>query len=506
MTSRGERWLAGGGAARRKLAESASPPEYFADLRELCLIHSHGAPQRADQNVENVAAIDCVNADSSKTEYAQPEALAEKDFVHRESLKAQVKAEPTQIQGEEGKNCDNPQHGSETQQHECGCGSCRDCTRVEVVKGTVREDMVDVILKDVPRSFGDDFAHYESEGRQADLTDLLITLCFYKPEVGYTQGMNFIALMALAHMSIDDAFWFLVDLTESLPEGFLQRAVLDEVELFEEVVGRYAPVITEHLGTDPEELHRCMSYLLVQWMLPIFAHALPLETTLEIWDFLFDSKAQNPRKDSLVLNLHRITFALVEVHSGPLLSKHRAALEAFNALSLHDNSPYASEVRTSLDQTTGMEFVQALLQSASEDNNPRRLVRLAREVTVEQEWLASTRQQLDLERSSTCETALSANDVNPEFGIRHNASTEVKVSSNCLLGCQNKSSTLPFSEPAPPLKRHESSPFLSCMGIRNISHHSFKHDKSKPEHYQSTGAQYSEIKQHKSSKDSCNLQ
>ncbi|GBG27970.1 TBC1 domain family member 8 [Hondaea fermentalgiana] len=184
------------------------------------------------------------------------------------------------------------------------------------------------------------------------------------PDVGYTQGMNFFTVILLAHMNTEDAFWFLVDLVDSLPDGFLQRATLDEVELFEDIVSFHAPLIREHLEAGdacPGDVQRAMSYLLVQWMMPLFAHVLPLVSTLAIWDFLFDVKTHH-HSDSLILNMHRIAFALLEVHAGPLLSRHRAAAQAIAALSNHDQrkEPVQEEnvmrLNETLDRTTGIKF------------------------------------------------------------------------------------------------------------------------------------------------------
>jgi hypothetical protein len=47
-------------------------------------------------------------------------------------------------------------------------------------------------------------------GGQAALRRVLRAYSYYDPEVGYCQGMNFIAGMFLTVMSEEDAFWLLV--------------------------------------------------------------------------------------------------------------------------------------------------------------------------------------------------------------------------------------------------------------------------------------------------------
>jgi hypothetical protein len=168
--------------------------------------------------------------------------------------------------------------------------------------------------------------------------------------------------------------------------------------------------------------------LLVNWMVPLFCHALPLATTLQVWDFLFESKRAGERQageegwyeGGLILAMHRVAFAIVEVHSGPLLSQHRESaqtlatlLEQRSAARLADPPgsapvPGASEgaadadpnagqliaaLHESLDSTSGVRFAQRLQSAAKRDGNGARLVRLAQAVTVDHRWLCDAREE-----------------------------------------------------------------------------------------------------------------
>ena len=49
-----------------------------------------------------------------------------------------------------------------------------------------------------------------AEGGPAILRRVLRAYSFYDEEVGYCQGMNFIAAMFITYMSEEEAFWLLV--------------------------------------------------------------------------------------------------------------------------------------------------------------------------------------------------------------------------------------------------------------------------------------------------------
>jgi hypothetical protein len=46
------------------------------------------------------------------------------------------------------------------------------------------------------------------------LSAVLRAFCLHNPSTGYCQGMNFLAATALLFVSPEDAFWFLIAVTE----------------------------------------------------------------------------------------------------------------------------------------------------------------------------------------------------------------------------------------------------------------------------------------------------
>jgi len=341
------------------------------------------------------------------------------------------------------------------------CGDCQACAGCSKVKPSraVDPETADIIMKDVPRSFGTVMSGIDSPAIKYNLTQVLLVFSGYMPQVGYTQGMNFICAIALDHMSNEDAFWLLVYIVNNLPTRFFRHTAQDEVELFVEIVSQYAPVIKKHLVESEESdevLHRAIGYLLVQWMVPLFAHSLPLATTLCVWDFLF--APSDSTEESLILRLHRVAFALLEIHSGCLLSKHREMDEAYTELNSLETDPFWEDVRAkladSLENTSGFLFVQKILLGASCDTNPDRVVTLAQEVTIEPSWLAQVRHIKHVEKACT------------PRGQKHE-NTQISDKQPKLMG-EKKLQRDSFS----------SSDLLGCIGVRDKRENSVDSDSS----------------------------
>ena len=71
---------------------------------------------------------------------------------------------------------------------------------------------VSVISLDIPRTFPDE---EDSKVLRKSLNNILKAISLVHPEVGYCQGMNFLALRLLQVLSDEDAFWLLFYLIEN---------------------------------------------------------------------------------------------------------------------------------------------------------------------------------------------------------------------------------------------------------------------------------------------------
>lgn len=109
----------------------------------------------------------------------------------------------------------------------------------------------------------------------------------YRPDIGYVQGMSFLAAMLLINLEPYDAFQVLANMlnrgchmaffTMDLPriEGY--KAAFDE--LFAELL----PELSRHF----REQHVPTDMYLLDWLMTLFSKSLPLELAMRIWDRYF---------------------------------------------------------------------------------------------------------------------------------------------------------------------------------------------------------------------------
>ncbi|KAI6243751.1 hypothetical protein M3Y99_00038800 [Aphelenchoides fujianensis] len=113
---------------------------------------------------------------------------------------------------------------------------------------------------------------------------VLRAFCLYNPTIGYSQGMNFLAATALLFVSPEDAFWFLVAITERYfdPSYFdenLTGAQADQ-EVLKEILEMKFPKLAKHL----EECDIEITTISLNWFLALFFDAVPFQSMLRIWD------------------------------------------------------------------------------------------------------------------------------------------------------------------------------------------------------------------------------
>ncbi|KAI6226948.1 Rab-GAP TBC domain-containing protein [Aphelenchoides besseyi] len=116
------------------------------------------------------------------------------------------------------------------------------------------------------------------------LQTVLRAFCLHNPNIGYSQGMNFLAATALLFVSPEDTFWFLVGLTEryfdpSYYDENLTGAQADQ-EVLKEIVEMKYPKLAKHL----EECDIDLTTVTLNWFIALFFDAVPFQTMLRIWD------------------------------------------------------------------------------------------------------------------------------------------------------------------------------------------------------------------------------
>ncbi|CAK7349068.1 unnamed protein product [Dovyalis caffra] len=140
---------------------------------------------------------------------------------------------------------------------------------------------------DLPRTFPGHPWLDTPEGHAA-LRRVLVGYSFRDSDVGYCQGLNYVAALLLLVMKTEeDAFWMLAVLLENVLVSDCYTNNLSgchvEQRVFQDFLAKKCPRIAAHL----EELEFDVSLVATEWFLCLFSKSLPSETTLRVWDVLF---------------------------------------------------------------------------------------------------------------------------------------------------------------------------------------------------------------------------
>ncbi|XP_020103501.1 growth hormone-regulated TBC protein 1 [Ananas comosus] len=166
---------------------------------------------------------------------------------------------------------------------------------------------------DLPRTFPS-HPWLDSEEGQASLRRVLVGYSFRDSEVGYCQGLNYVAALLLLVMKTEeDAFWMLAVLLENVLVNDCYTDNLSgchvEQRVFKDLLAKKCPRIAAHL----EGLEFDVSLVATEWFLCLFSKSLPSETTLRVWDVLFNEGAKV---------LFHVALAIFKMREEDLLRTH----------------------------------------------------------------------------------------------------------------------------------------------------------------------------------------
>ncbi|KAH1263931.1 TBC1 domain family member 2A [Glycine max] len=140
---------------------------------------------------------------------------------------------------------------------------------------------------DLPRTFPGHPWLDTPEGHAA-LRRVLVAYSFRDSDVGYCQGLNYVAALLLLVMKTEeDAFWMLAVLLENVLVNDCYTNNLSgchvEQRVFKDLLSKKCPRIATHL----EALEFDVSLVTTEWFLCLFSKSLPSETALRVWDVIF---------------------------------------------------------------------------------------------------------------------------------------------------------------------------------------------------------------------------
>ncbi|KAH8288489.1 hypothetical protein KR054_003622, partial [Drosophila jambulina] len=146
------------------------------------------------------------------------------------------------------------------------------------------KEISDSISIDLPRTFPDNI-HFDSKKER--LYNILIAYAHHNRDVGYCQGLNYIAgLLLIVTDDEEKSFWLLKHIVENIVPQYHSHNManlLRDLAVFRELVIRRIPAVNRHV----ENLGLPYPVIASKWFICIFAEVLPVETVLRIWDCVF---------------------------------------------------------------------------------------------------------------------------------------------------------------------------------------------------------------------------
>lgn len=166
---------------------------------------------------------------------------------------------------------------------------------------------------DLPRTFPGHPWLDNPEGHAA-LRRVLVAYSFRDSDVGYCQGLNYVAALLLLVMKTEeDAFWMLAVLLENVLVSDCYTNNLSgchvEQRVFKDLLTKKCPRLAAHL----DSLEFDVSLVCTEWFLCLFSKSVPSETTLRVWDVLFYEGAKV---------LFHVALAIFKMNEEELLIAH----------------------------------------------------------------------------------------------------------------------------------------------------------------------------------------
>lgn len=155
-----------------------------------------------------------------------------------------------------------------------------------------RERSIVLIDRDIPRTFPE-LKIFDADGPlHAPLRDVLDAYVFYRPDLGYVQGMTFLAGMLLLNMDTESAFCALANLlAQDLNFSFFRMHVSDEMNVYlralHKLLASSIPAVGKHL----DEIGVAPAMYAFPWFMTMFSRALSLDAAHRVWDnFLYHGR------------------------------------------------------------------------------------------------------------------------------------------------------------------------------------------------------------------------
>lgn len=182
-----------------------------------------------------------------------------------------------------------------------------------------KERSTECIPFDLPRTFPTLAFFHEGGPLHEDCARILEAYTFFRPDIGYVQGMTFLAAVLLLYLPAYSAFVGLCNLLNAPSVLGLYRlepsAVQCRANVFRELCGTQMPAVARVL----DEAGLTAEMFLIDWFMTLYSKCLPIDVASVVWDlFLLDGEVV----------LYCTALALLRISEQALLDGDGADLEA----------------------------------------------------------------------------------------------------------------------------------------------------------------------------------
>lgn len=152
------------------------------------------------------------------------------------------------------------------------------------------EKILHDIHKDVSRTLPNHiYFQHEFKDGQKDLYAILKCISICEPEIGYVQGMGYMAAILLTYMDKEDAFSIMMKILNGEQYKMKSYFQIDMLGLkvayyvFLSLLRKFMPKLLNHFLDE----NFSPNMYTTSWFMTIFSSRVPLRLTLRIWDIFF---------------------------------------------------------------------------------------------------------------------------------------------------------------------------------------------------------------------------